>query len=380
MTHKQKNILIITILAICAFAAASKNIHAMLTASERYLVYDRTQKLAAPVSAEVPVVSPRRSRELHMAQLAREKRRVRLELALKHRTIDAYKEQGVDLTDIEEAEAFVQKEGKALRGLVKDVVINDERVRGRSFYGRIFRALKAIRAPREAQILSDRHAELTDSYQRLQRSQYVMNSSMHSSGIDKEEILRVRAEVDADIESLQSELERIDARIRRQAERRLIDMGLRGSRSGEYSKEYEFEIDGSISWPVYSRRITAGFREPSYVGVFGVPHKGMDIAVPQGTPVYSAADGVVYTARNGGATGYSYVLIGHRGGFATLYGHLSHLSVTKGQDVTRGQMIGLSGGTPGTSGAGGMTTGAHLHLEVIDGGVQVNPLNILPRS
>ena len=379
MTHKQKNILIITVLAICAFAGAATNIRAMISGSERYLAYDRSQKLASPVSADVPIVSARRTRGSRIAKLARQKRKIRLELAAKRRTIREYKDKGIDLRNEEEANAFVHKEGKALRGLARDVVIRDERVRGRSFYGRISRALKAIRAPREERILNNRHNELTDMYQQLQRSQYVANSGVDRSASDREEIIRITAEVDADIASLQTELRRIDARIRRRAERKLIERGLRSDRSGEHSKEYEFEIDGSISWPVYSRRITAGFREASYVGVFGVPHKGMDIAVPQGTPVYSAAEGVVYKARNGGARSSSYVLIGHRGGYATLYGHLSHLSVKKGQDVPRGQMIGLSGGTPGTPGSGPMTTGAHLHLEVIDGGVHVDPLNVLPK-
>ena len=116
----------------------------------------------------------------------------------------------------------------------------------------------------------------------------------------------------------------------------------------------------------------------SYRGFFGVDHQGVDIVVPQGTPVRAAADGVVFLARDGGQTGYSYVLVGHRGGTATLYGHLSQISVVTGQDINHGQVLGLSGGTPGTYGAGPMTTGAHLHLEVIQKGTHVDPLLLLP--
>ncbi len=109
-----------------------------------------------------------------------------------------------------------------------------------------------------------------------------------------------------------------------------------------------------------------------------MPHQGIDIGVPQGTDVMAAADGVVFLARDGGATGFSYILIGHRDGYATLYGHLSSFAVATGQDVRRGQLIGESGGQPGTHGAGPMTTGAHLHFEMLKNGVHVDPLTVLP--
>jgi murein DD-endopeptidase MepM/ murein hydrolase activator NlpD len=130
-------------------------------------------------------------------------------------------------------------------------------------------------------------------------------------------------------------------------------------------------------WPA-SGRITAGFHEPSYSDHFGIPHEAIDIAAEQGTPVLAAADGIVFLARDGGATGYSYVLIGHQDGFATLYGHLSSFAVSAGDVVAAGEVIGQSGGTPGTHGAGPMTTGPHLHFEVIQNGLHIDPRLILP--
>ncbi|HLG25309.1 MAG TPA: M23 family metallopeptidase, partial [Candidatus Gracilibacteria bacterium] len=74
----------------------------------------------------------------------------------------------------------------------------------------------------------------------------------------------------------------------------------------------------------------------------------------------------------------SYIILAHAGGFMTVYGHVSELRVEAGEKVFAGQTIGLTGGTPGTKGAGVMTTGAHLHFEVMKGGKYVDPLDYLP--
>ena len=89
-----------------------------------------------------------------------------------------------------------------------------------------------------------------------------------------------------------------------------------------------------------------------------------------GTPIYAAEDGVVQTAGwNAGGYGY-YIIIDHGQGLATLYGHASKLLVTRGERVTRGQLIALMGST-------GRSTGPHLHFEVRIGGRRVNPLTYI---
>lgn len=130
-------------------------------------------------------------------------------------------------------------------------------------------------------------------------------------------------------------------------------------------------------WPV-NGPVTAGYYDEDYLAVFHVAHRGMDIAIPQASPVRSISDGVVYAVKNGGLKGYSYVIVAHRNGYASLYGHVSAILVKQGDIVNAGQAIALSGGTPGTHGAGYMTTGAHVHLEVMRDGVHVNPLSVLP--
>ncbi len=145
---------------------------------------------------------------------------------------------------------------------------------------------------------------------------------------------------------------------------------------------YDFQrmpasADGFV-WPTMpTRGISAYFHDPSYRGYFGVQHNAIDIRVPQGTPVMSAADGVVYKAKDNGY-GYSYIMLVHHNGLMTTYGHISNIMVEEGQLVKAGQAIGLSGGMPGTKGAGYMTTGPHLHFEVLKNGAYTDPLRYLP--
>jgi murein DD-endopeptidase MepM/ murein hydrolase activator NlpD len=189
-----------------------------------------------------------------------------------------------------------------------------------------------------------------------------------------EHIKAIMDEVHDQVLKLQGELARIDARLKAKAERALIEKGLLDPASAGNNAP---SPRPQFSWPVYGH-VSAGFHNESYKKHFGVPHHGQDIVVGQDTPVKSAADGVVFLVRDGGAAGYSYILIGHRGGYATLYGHLAGFAVKAGDDVVAGQVIASSGGTPGTYGAGPMTTGAHLHFEVIKAGVNVDPMTVLP--
>lgn len=184
------------------------------------------------------------------------------------------------------------------------------------------------------------------------------------------EIRQIVAAVEERIRQMQSSLAEYDARIRERAEGALIAKGLLSKRSAVAATP-------RFQWPV-TGRLTATFLDSDYHAFFGIPHKAIDIAQPQGSPVRSAAEGIVHYVQHGGASGYSYILIGHRGGYATLYGHMLDMYVAPGDDVDAGQVIGLSGGQPGTPGAGPMTTGPHLHLEIIKDGVHLDPLMLLP--
>ena len=95
-------------------------------------------------------------------------------------------------------------------------------------------------------------------------------------------------------------------------------------------------------------------------------HNGVDLAAPRGTPVYATADGTVEMAQYYSSYG-NYVQLAHGADMETRYAHLSSYTVSPGQQVRMGDLIGYVGST-------GRSTGPHLHYEVRVGGDPVNPI------
>ena len=98
-------------------------------------------------------------------------------------------------------------------------------------------------------------------------------------------------------------------------------------------------------------------------------HYGVDLAGPQGTPIYAAKSGRVAIASYNGSAGYHVELI-HEAGWASVYMHMTHYVVSVGDYVSQGQLIGYMGSTGGS-------TGPHLHFGISYNGTYVNPADYI---
>lgn len=128
------------------------------------------------------------------------------------------------------------------------------------------------------------------------------------------------------------------------------------------------EINGDLFHkPIHSRYYLSsyyGWRSSPFSGKRSY-HSGIDMACPQGTPVYAALSGTVTSVGYNSVYG-NFVIITHHSGYKTLYGHMSKQLVTRGKRVDTSTKIGLVGST-------GLSTGPHLHFTVYKFGKTVNP-------
>ena len=125
---------------------------------------------------------------------------------------------------------------------------------------------------------------------------------------------------------------------------------------------------GKILWPVKSGRITSKFGNRNHPVLKSVKfHRGVDIAVSLGTPVYAGIRGIVTFAGKRGNYG-NLVEIEGSDGIKVRYAHLSKIDVVAGQRISDGEKVAETGNT-------GMSTGPHLHYEIIVDDSPVNPLN-----
>jgi len=129
---------------------------------------------------------------------------------------------------------------------------------------------------------------------------------------------------------------------------------------GDGSQSMEMPVNG---------RLTSGFGS-RFHPILGYRrfHAGLDLAAAAGTPIVAAADGKVVSA--GWAGGYGRaVMIVHASGIETKYGHMSRIAAYVGETVHRGDVIGYVGSS-------GLSTGPHLHFEVLKNGRPVNPQSV----
>ncbi len=136
--------------------------------------------------------------------------------------------------------------------------------------------------------------------------------------------------------------------------------------NGLYNKDGKSNNSSGVGYPLGSIHVSSPFgkRLDPFTGRWA-NHQGVDYRAAYGTPVYAVAHGTVISARYNGGYG-NEVRIKHPSGMTSLYAHLSRCSVSSGQTVKRGHIIGRVGST-------GRSTGAHLHFGLSAGNGYINP-------
>lgn len=151
------------------------------------------------------------------------------------------------------------------------------------------------------------------------------------------------------------------------------EVELKEAKHDEYLRQLALKGDNppsNATWltPVSGFRLTSAFgmRKHPVLKVTRM-HNGVDMACAAGTPIYATRAGTVTTASYQASGAGNYVSINHLDGFSSIYMHMTHYVVSKGQSVSQGQLIGYVGNT-------GISTGDHLHFGISYAGTYVNPL------
>ena len=185
----------------------------------------------------------------------------------------------------------------------------------------------------------------------------------------KSELDTLKAEKDAIISNLNNDIAALEAEeARMEADYKSIQAELNAALSSSSNTKSSY-TGGKFCWPsAASQRITSqyGYRIHPISGRKTL-HRGIDIGAGLGTNVLAAEAGTVVTSGWNNSYGY-YITINHGNGYVTLYAHNSKLLVSKGDKVTRGQVIAKCGST-------GNSTGPHIHFEVLLNGQLQNPMN-----
>lgn len=199
---------------------------------------------------------------------------------------------------------------------------------------------------------------------------YVGETKIESEGHEgtKEVVKKVVKENGRQVEE-----EILEEEVTKQPEEKVILTGVKnyeglGGGSGSYDEEGlsydENAVYGKLNRPVKGGTLTSEFGQR-----WGKLHRGLDIALAQGSDIYAADSGTVYFAGKCGTYG-NIVKIDHGNGMQTYYAHCSKLLVSSGQSVSRGERIALVGST-------GNSTGPHVHFEVIINKSCVNPIDFI---
>lgn len=212
----------------------------------------------------------------------------------------------------------------------------------------------------ELRDLAETQMQLTESESLLAEKRTESDELLRSLAAQQEQFELLLDESEAKQDALMKEIAQKEKELAgAQYEEKLAKLALQGQNP-----------PSSVVWitPVSGYTISSAFGmrvHPVYK--YQLMHNGIDMACPQGTPIYATRAGKVTTASyQAGGAGY-YVSINHGDGFSSIYMHMTNFVVSSGQSVSAGQLIGYVGST-------GVSTGPHLHFGVSYAGTYVNPM------
>ena len=212
----------------------------------------------------------------------------------------------------------------------------------------------------ELRSLAEAQQTLADSESLLAEKRTESDGLLRSLAAQKEEFELLLDDSEAKQDALMKEIAQKEKELANaQYEEKIAKLALQGQNP-----------PSNATWitPVSGYTITSAFGmriHPVYK--YALMHNGIDMACPQGTPIYATRAGTVTTASyQAGGAGY-YVSINHGDGFSSIYMHMTNYVVSSGQSVAAGQLIGYVGST-------GVSTGPHLHFGVSYAGTYVNPM------
>jgi murein DD-endopeptidase MepM/ murein hydrolase activator NlpD len=246
------------------------------------------------------------------------------------------------LTSIEEQDTAIVTRVRTLRDQTKDTV-------------------ETVRAARDE--IAARKAELTRTRVELEAREADLSAARANKADALDQVQGQVHALEGDVSDLQGQ---IQAQIQAAQEAAAAEAAAAppsGATPAAPAGPVQGESSSGFIWPV-SGPVTSPFGMR-----WGRMHEGIDISVPEGTPVHAAASGRVIIAAYTGGYG-NYTCIDHGGGLSTCYAHQSSFAVSSGQSVQQGQVIGYSGNT-------GSSTGPHLHFEVRVNGSAVDPMGYL---
>ncbi|MCR5691476.1 MAG: peptidoglycan DD-metalloendopeptidase family protein [Eubacterium sp.] len=253
---------------------------------------------------------------------------------------------------------------------LSDLLNSAEYVEKISAYDKnIFDSYQAVKMSVDSQTnaIADKLAAIEVNKQALKEDKYDLELLRESKKAEVEEYLR--------IENRNTKLAKAAAKEAQKAEEKINKLLAEKARELEASgDDAGVEVSASgLRWPLrISGRISSYFgRRKSPTAGASSYHKGIDLAVPTGTPIVASAAGKVVIAQYSSSAG-NYIMLSHGKRLYTVYMHCSRLAVEVGDQVEQGDIIGYVGST-------GISTGSHLHFGISIDGEYVNPLKYVTK-